>query len=102
MKMEDCPSSQGCSAPLCPLDENYAIWYPDEPVCRRRGFKEHWLKIQKRIAKRVHNANAGYFTVAMLKTMTAVSPKTKGIGPDSHQSEDIWVGKRTKKTMAAV
>ena len=101
-KIEDCPSFRQCEAPLCPVYEHLSevVWYSDEPVCRSRQFKHHWLRVQKRIARRVHDVDAGYFTVKMLESITAVSSKTKGIDPDRRASEKVWVGKRVKKSEA--
>lgn len=97
---KDCPSFEGCSAPLCPLDQSfpYAVFYADEPICSSLKFRPPFVKIQRRIAKRVCTPEAGYFTVKMLQSMSRVTPQTKGIDPNSRQSEEIWVSGRVGNT----
>ena len=102
--IEDCPSFPGCSAPLCPLADNleYCVFYPDEPICTSTKFREPWVKIQRRIARRTKcNADVGYFTVKMLESITAVTAAIKGINPEFDASERAWVGRRAKRGPAA-
>lgn len=97
--IEGCPSFTGCSSPLCPLADNleYCVFYADEPICTSRKFRQPWVRIQKRIARRTKcNVDAGYFTVKMLQSITRVTPFIKGINPKFDASEENWVGGRTK------
>ena len=97
--IEDCPSFSGCTAPLCPLGENlaYAIFYPDEPICTSRKFRQPWVRTQRRIARRTKcNVDLGYFTAEMLGSITAVTSAIKGINPEFNASVDVWVGQRGK------
>lgn len=56
MKMQDCPSFEGCDAPLCPLDSSLTsrVWYVDEPICNAnaQGGKRRWIRKQRLIARR--------------------------------------------------
>jgi len=108
IKVEDCPSYEGCEAPLCPLDTNslpHAIWYVDEPVCPSLKYRQHFVLMQKKIVK--HRAKAskqndiGYFTVKMLNSIKSVSPNIKGIVPESKQTPNGWIRKRTTQRRGA-
>ena len=102
--IEDCPSFSGCSAPICPLADNveYCVFYPDEPICTSTKFRQPWVRIQRRIARRTKcNVNVGYFTVKMLESITAVTAAIKGINPEFDASERVWVGRRAKNSPAA-
>lgn len=80
---------EGCDAPLCPLQQNTidgGVWYPDEPFCMSKKFRKiDWRKTQKKISKRA-TAEAGYFTVGMLKNIKRVANGIKGIDPDSKKA----------------
>jgi len=88
---------EGCSAPLCPLDEDSikdGIWYPDEEVCHRRG-APYWVKRQKAIVK-VKALSDKYFTVEMLEAIRQVRKGIEGINPDqpleqAEEAEGIWI-----------
>jgi len=97
--IKDCPSFSGCSAPLCPLADNleYCAWYADEPICTSLKFRQPWVRVQRRIARRTKcNVAVGYFTAKMLESITRVTPAIKGINPKFDASEDAWVGGRVK------
>jgi len=88
----ECPSFEGCEAPLCPLDEGLsdAAWYPDEDICVSRKFPSlHWLKRQKRLRKYKAPASNGYFTKEMLENMRRCSSGTKGINPDGRKAVEM-------------
>jgi hypothetical protein len=52
----DCPSFEGCGAPLCPIDPDLKVrvWYIDEPICNAnaQGGKRRWIRKQRLIARR--------------------------------------------------
>lgn len=76
----NCP--EGCSAPIYPEDESSlknAIWYPDEPICPKRGLNLSWLKIQKRIARKAKDKDR-YFTFKDFQVLRVRSPR--GHNPD--------------------
>ncbi len=98
--IEECPSFSGCSAPLCPLADNleYCVWYADEPICPSIKFRQPWVRVQRRIARRTKcNLDVGYFTAKMLGSIKSVSPGIKGISPDFKASEEVWTTAREKK-----
>ena len=68
--MEQCRYYPKCEAPLCPLDNQAlgtAIWYPDEPICRRKGLPDtRWLSIQRRIARKAVHRDL-FFQISDLK-----------------------------------
>lgn len=87
MKIEDCPSYDGCIAPLCPLDGSLpdAIWFSNEPICKARGYQRlHWIKAQKKIAR---IGADGYFTHRMLENTRRVGKGIGGIDPDSRKAK---------------
>ncbi|MDR2143472.1 MAG: hypothetical protein LBP29_03785 [Treponema sp.] len=77
----DCKYFDGCSAPLCPKDEDVAdrTWFTDEDICRLVGVPE-WVKRQRKVSKKA--TMGGYFTVAMLKHDCRITQGMKGIDPD--------------------
>jgi len=98
MKQVDCPQFEmGCSAPLCPLDEDSIenrIWYPDEEVCHRRDTPD-WVRKQKAIAK-VKAPSNKYFTAEMLEAIKQVRKGIGGINPDqplgqAKEAERKWI-----------
>jgi len=105
-----CPSFEGCSAPLCPMDDSCktALWYSDEPICgsyaMRRLYK--WIRVQRKIVKKLCTSRT-YYTVAMLEITKRVTPKSEGIDPDGYccETEDnpdrdpikAWITGRGKK-----
>jgi hypothetical protein len=86
----DCPSFEGCKAPLCPMDDSFnngAIWYVDADVCVSLKFRrEHWYRIQRRIKKlsMVYPVD-GYFTSGMLKRIMRVRKGVAGLSADAHE-----------------
>lgn len=81
--MIDCRYYETCSAPLCPkLSEkvlNDMFWYPDEEICKNKEDMPEWVKVQKKIQKKVKPENVGYmFTVGMLKKVKKVTKEVKG------------------------
>jgi len=83
--IEQCPSSNKCEAPLCPLDEgvNSAVWYADEEICHSLKYRQPWVRKQRRIVKQGVTVDAGYFNVAMLEAIGRVTPKIQGVTPDN-------------------
>lgn len=85
--METCRHYEGCGAPLCPLDTKWlktAIWYPDEPICKRRGLPNaDWLKTQRRVAKKA-NQDHLFFTYDDLLRIKRVHPSIRGHNPDHY------------------
>jgi hypothetical protein len=85
--METCRHYEGCGAPLCPLDTKWlktAIWYPDEPICKRRGLPDaDWLKTQRRVAKRANGRDL-FFTYYDLAKIKRVHPSIRGHNPDHY------------------
>ena len=84
MTNDRCPSFEGCSASLCPLDKGVGTycWYPDEPICSFRQFQRlDWVRKQRLIAKR-HGSIDRYFTVKMLQEIQRVRKGIKGADPD--------------------
>jgi hypothetical protein len=82
----DCKYFDGCSAPLCPKDEDIAdrTWFPDEDICRLADIPD-WVKRQRKISRKA--APGGYFTVAMLRHDCRISKGMKGIDPDGTDTE---------------
>jgi hypothetical protein len=84
--MRECKYFDGCSAPLCPKDEEVVdrTWFADEDMCRLADVSE-WVKRQRKVSKKA--ALGGYFTVAMLKQDCHISKGVKGIDPDGTDKE---------------
>lgn len=98
--INDCPSFEGCSAPLCPISEelNDCVWYADEAICNARKFtKLHWIRIQKRLKKYNASSDVGYFTRQMLDDRKSCSKHgaTKGINPDGQIAKQGFTPKET-------
>lgn len=100
-----------CSAPLCPLDEQSVergVWYPSEPICVRHGQREKWLRVQKRLARRLAGVpDSGLFSVRMLEGLGAVGAATRGLSPDIADTdwpaaEAAWCAKRKPRTPRVV
>ena len=94
-KPQDCPSFNGCSAPLCPLDDSlpHAVWYIDEPICGSRLYRMPWIRAQRRIARRGKDTT-GYFNVKMLGTVHAVYSSIKGVDPNHDATPENWIKAR--------
>jgi hypothetical protein len=95
---EECPSYEGCGASLCPMDDRTlknCQWYPDDPVCTRRGSAvPSWVKTQRKVAKKAKSPDL-YFTVNDLVAMKRV------IRPTGHDP-DVLLGKSVNKTANSV
>jgi hypothetical protein len=85
---KNCSSYEGCGAPLCPMDERTlknCQWFPDEPVCTRRGsMVPDWVKTQRKVAKRAKHPEF-YFTVNDFLVMKRVIRPT-GHDPNVYDS----------------
>jgi hypothetical protein len=82
----DCKYFDGCSAPLCPKDEDIAdrYWFADEDICRLADVPA-WVKRQRRVSRKA--AMDGYFILAMLEQDCRISKGMKGIDPDGTDKE---------------
>ena len=86
MRPQECPSYNGCSAPLCPLEPvPDAQWFPDEDICNSRAInKPQWVITQRKI-QRLHLKGRldddRFFTVPMLQAMKKVR-HPKGMLPE--------------------
>lgn len=84
---QDCPYwAKGCSAPLCPLEDNLdrAVWYPDEPICRANKYTKgkDWISQQRKVAKQATRTNL-FFTKQMLDRGFVVRKGIEGVDPDA-------------------
>jgi len=82
-----CPSFETCKAPLCPLDRsfNFAVWYPDEDICGKRGLPDDIRRIirtQRKIARKA-TAMDSSFDVSQLKNIKRVHNSIKGKNSDT-------------------
>lgn len=99
--LPECRLFDDCEASLCPLYEGsieYEVWYPDEPVCRKRGAPQ-WVKMQKAIVK-FKTPSDKYFTVAMLEAIKRLHKSIEGINPDqslaqAKEAERSWIKQRS-------
>jgi len=91
----------GCSSPLCPLDENSiinGIWYPVvEEICHRRD-APNWVRKQKAVVK-ARAPSDRYFTSAMLQAISQVRIGIEGINPDqplekAKEAERKWIAEK--------
>lgn len=98
---KDCRRFNDCEAPLCPLDETSlraGIWYSNEQICKSHKFASFgWIKRQKKIARLRLAANAGFFTVAMLNSIRAITKNLKGADPANFESEAKWFKQRGRQ-----
>jgi hypothetical protein len=84
---QQCPSFEGCSAPLCPVSPSLdkSIWYPDEAICQRRKsldfIRPKWVRTQRKVSRKAPTDDR-YFTKEMLENIKAVR-KPEGKDPDS-------------------
>ncbi len=92
--MEKCPQADICSAPLCPfvdptiLKDRY--WYPDDPICRRRGViaKYSWIRTQKKIFRTTKDMTTCY-TYQMLNRSCVIGKGMIGIDTDRPEEPQI-------------
>lgn len=91
MSAKDCKRYDGCSAPLCPMDENSlecSIWYPGEEICQLQAYcHETWIRNQKKIARKARNKDF-YFNLEMLSQNCIITVATEGLDPDSSEFGD--------------
>ena len=99
MNSIECPSFNRCSASLCPLDEESmvkGIWYPDEPICIKRGcIPERYRTVilnQRKIQTRARDS-AGAYVSTMLERKITVRSGIRGIPPDDLNETSIkrWI-----------
>ena len=102
-RMCDCRYFDGCSAPMCPKDNNVKqrTWFPDEDICSLKDVPE-WVKRQRKIAKKAVGFEAGYFTLAMLIRNCFIAKGIKGLDPDKpekdrEKDENQWLEKHPIK-----
>jgi len=90
----NCPSWEGCAAPLCPLEPlPGAQWFPNEDICHTFAYRQiHWIKMQRKIRKLYvkGDVNADYcFTLTLLEAIRVPRKGTHGISPEYlNESED--------------
>ena len=93
--MEQCRYYPKCKVPLCPLDNQAletAIWYPDEPICRRKGLPDtRWLSIQRRIARKAVKRDL-FFQISDLKKIKNVHKGIRGHNPDARYKFRLQIG----------
>ena len=106
--MVNCPSYDGCDAPLCPLDAQslaHGTWFPDEEICGAHGQRTRWITMQRSIARKTTDRRRGFFTVGMLSSMWKALPGVRGIDPNSpHAEEDerTWIAGRRHPSDSAI
>jgi hypothetical protein len=84
----NCPSREGCAAPLCPLEPHpNSQWFADEDVCNSKSVsKPHWVKTQRKIQKlflRELITDAECFTIPTLQTIKRVRKGLRGMKPEN-------------------
>lgn len=78
---DQCPRSEICNAPICPLDlQNDCPWYPDEDICARKWTPPAFVRVQRRISKRAKSRDT-YYTYDMLNAIARVTKNTEGCDP---------------------
>jgi len=87
---KECPSFEGCSAPLCPIDESSlesGIWYPDEEICKYQKVNQaDWIRRQRKLSRRA--VPDFYFTYEMLKHKFVIRTGIKGLDPNKPESQE--------------
>lgn len=101
MKMQECSSWNNCDAPLCPLDEDVtgSRWFPDDSICKSQSQKNPFIKIQRKIIKKIKDENINtYFMLDMLNKLSKIGKGVKGIDPDKDETEETekWMRKALK------
>jgi hypothetical protein len=61
----ECVHYQSCAAPVCPLVEDEAVWFPNEAVCRRTDAPE-WVGRRRKAARRLRGSAVRAFARADL------------------------------------
>jgi hypothetical protein len=91
-------------APLCPIQIETirnGIWYPGEPVCKSKRFRNlPWIQKQQKIARMKLTSDDGFFTVKMLDAIHTVTGNIKGADPDEEDAESKWFARREEKKAA--
>ena len=97
MTAKDCKRYDGCSAPICPMDEGSkgeGIWYCDEEFCRSQAFSDLlWIRNQRKISKKCRDTD-GFFNLKMLSQNCQIKGGIKGIDPDR---EDVTEEEQTER-----
>lgn len=98
MSEAQCPRYEGCDAPLCPLQAGLGnhVWYPGEAICPLRKYTSlSWVRKQRRIQALPEADADGFFTVAMLETISKVRKGLMGASPDDgHFADKRWLEAR--------
>jgi len=101
MTCPKCERYDDCDAPLCPRDEQTRDggWFPDEPICPLRRLVPDWVRLQRKLAKRL-GGRVEYFTIAMLEAVQYPSRVKYGLDPDAvpEIAEKQWFRKHGKVT----
>ena len=105
MEAKECKRFDGCSAPLCPMDENdfnILAWYADEEICPLREFcKTTLVKTQTKIARKTRDFNT-YYTHRMLQHSFRIGKAIYGIDSET-EIDDIdaevekWITEHPEK-----
>jgi hypothetical protein len=96
VKMNECKSFEGCTAPLCPLDKsfNLAVWYPGEPICGKRELPpdaRRIIRVQRKISRRAVARDLS-FDVTALSTIKRVHTSIKGRDSDTARKPRLLEG----------
>ena len=107
MTPSECPSFEGCKAPLCPEDKSFhlALWFNGEPICQAIAYRrERWRIAQRRIERTAKDKDTCY-TVAMLSAIRQVRAGIMGLNPeDVIDTERVrtWIKSRQAGTQSVV
>ena len=94
MSSDSCSLSEKCDSPLCPLIQDYNVWYSEDDICKNPEFES----ITRSMKKLKRKAAQGYFTLEMLNRDFVVRKGTEGIDPDLPDSiEDPWKENQTRE-----
>ena len=101
--MDSCCNFENCSAPLCPLSRSSlesGIWFPGEPVCKKRGIE--WVRIQKKIDKVAKEHRNHGFTYEMLLRINRVKEGIRGIDPDNNIAAQVkaWLKRHPERPIS--
>jgi hypothetical protein len=86
MPCPDCVHYQRCAAPVCPLSDDEAVWFPGEAVCRRADAPE-WVGRQRKAARRLRGADVRAFTRAELVMDRDAASGIEGVRRDQTPDE---------------
>ncbi|MFA5399421.1 MAG: hypothetical protein WC169_11250 [Dehalococcoidia bacterium] len=84
----NCPSWEGCAAPLCPLEPlPGAQWFPNEDICHTVLLRKlPWIRVQRKIKRRYLKGQIDSdfcFTLPTLQAIKAPRKGTHGISPEA-------------------